>query len=229
MYNRQINLKAKQKQDELRLESLRSQMNPHFVFNALNSVNYFISNNDKVAANSYIADFSRLIRSTLNNLSEDFIPLEQEIESIRDYLRLEHLRFSDKFNYELKNELSEINRISVFPGLVQPFIENAIWHGVRGLEDRTGLIKVTIKPVNSTMIRCIVEDDGIGRKQAEIYKNILPGKKSRGIGIVEERLKIISEIKKTSYQVTIDDVNPGEQETGTRAIIDLPIQTNSLN
>jgi hypothetical protein len=229
IYNRQIHLKAKQKQDELRLESLRSQMNPHFVFNALNSINFFISNNDKVAANSYIADFSRLIRSTLNNLSEDFIPLEQEIESIRDYLRLEHLRFSDKFNYELKNELSEIYRISVFPGLVQPFIENAIWHGVRGLEDRTGLIKVTIKPVNSTMIRCIVEDDGIGRKQAEIYKNILPGKKSRGIGIVEERLKIISGIKKISYQVTIDDIHPGQLETGTRVVIDLPVQAKNVN
>jgi hypothetical protein len=229
IYNRQINLKAKQKQDELRLESLRSQMNPHFVFNALNSVNYFISNNDKVSANSYIADFSRLIRTTLNNLSHDFIPLDQEIESISDYLRLEHLRFSDKFNYELKIELSEINRISVFPGLVQPFIENAIWHGVRGLEDRKGLIMVTFKPVNSDIIRCIVEDDGIGRKQAEIYKNILPGKKSRGIGIVEERLRIISGIKKTTYQVTIDDIHPGQLETGTRVFIDLPIQAKNVN
>jgi LytS/YehU family sensor histidine kinase len=105
IYNRQIHLTAKQKQDELRLESLRSQMNPHFVFNALNSVNYFISNNDKFSANSFIADFSRLIRATLNNLSQDFIPFEQEIESIRDYLRLEHLRFSDKFNYELNIEI----------------------------------------------------------------------------------------------------------------------------
>ena len=229
LYNRQISLAAKQKQDELRLESLRSQMNPHFVFNALNSVNYFISNNDKVSANSYIADFSRLIRATLNNLSQDFIPFEQEIESIRDYLRLEHLRFSDKFNYELKIELSNTSQYYVFPGLVQPFIENAIWHGVRGLDDRKGLITVLFKPADGSMLRCFVEDDGIGRKQAEIYKNILPGKKSRGIGIVEERLKIVSEIRKIKYHINIDDINPGEKETGTRIEIDVPVEIRSQN
>jgi streptogramin lyase len=123
IYNRQIRIKAKQKQDELRLESLRSQMNPHFIFNALNSVNYFISNNDKIAANTYIADFSRLIRSILNNLSHDYIPLEQEIESISDYLRLEHLRFSDKFNYVLNADIENMKQISVFPGLVQPLLK----------------------------------------------------------------------------------------------------------
>jgi ligand-binding sensor domain-containing protein len=229
IYNRQIRLGAKQKQDELRLESLRGQMNPHFIFNALNSVNYFISNNDKIAANSYIADFSRLIRSILNNLSCDYIPLEQEIESIRDYLRLEHLRFSDKFNYELKIESGTIPRISVFPGLVQPFIENAIWHGVRGLDDRTGFISVSFKPVDTNILRCIVEDDGIGRKQAELSKNVLPGKKSRGIGIVQERLKIISEIRKIQYNITIEDVNSEIPETGTRVVIDLPIQISTVN
>lgn len=229
IYNRQIRLRAKQKQDELRLESLRSQMNPHFVFNALNSVNYFISNNDKVSANSYIADFSRLIRATLNNLSHDFIPLEQEIESIRDYLGLEHLRFSDKFNYELKIDFSNINQISVFPGLVQPFIENAIWHGVRGLEDKVGFISVTFKVADGNKMRCIVEDDGIGRKQAELYKNSFPGKKSRGIGIVKERLKIISEIRKLQYRVSIEDLFPEKPETGTRVVIDLPIEAKNRN
>jgi streptogramin lyase len=228
IYNRQIQLKAKQKQNELKLESLRGQMNPHFIFNALNSVNYFISNNDKISANSYISDFSRLIRSILNNLSYDFIPFEKELESIRDYLRLEHLRFSDKFNYELNIEIENPMQISVFPGLVQPIIENAIWHGIRGLEESTGRIKVTFKTVDRQSIKCIVEDDGIGRKQAEIHKNVLPGKKSRGIGIVSERLKIISEIRKIQYKLTFEDINPDIQETGTRATIDLPIEYHNL-
>jgi ligand-binding sensor domain-containing protein len=223
---RQIKLQSKQKQNELKLESLRSQMNPHFVFNALNSVNYFISNNDKVSANSYIADFSRLIRATLNNLSHDFIPLGQEIESIRDYLRLEHLRFSDKFNYELKIELSNINLIAVFPGLVQPFVENAVWHGVRGLEDRKGFVRISFKLSNINLMQCVVEDDGIGRRQAEIYKNAILGKKSRGIGIVTERLKIISEIRNIQYQIKIEDLNPEKKETGTRVIIEIPIETD---
>lgn len=227
MFNRQIRMKAKQKQDELRLESLRSQMNPHFVFNALNSVNYFISNNDKVAANSYIADFSRLIRATLNNSSHEFIPLEQEIDSIRDYLRLEHLRFSDKFDYELKVDLNDIRQMNVFPGLVQPFIENAIWHGIRGLDDRKGFISVCFVPADNKRLQCIVLDDGIGRRQAELHKNILPGKKSRGIGIVEERLKIISDIRNIEYQVIITDLNPKIHDTGTRAVIDLPVEIKS--
>ncbi len=229
IYNHQIRMRAKQKQDELRLESLRSQMNPHFIFNALNSVNYFISNNDKISANTYIADFSRLIRSILNNLSHDFIPLEQELESIRDYLRLEHLRFSDKFNYELKVDIDNLKQISVFPGLVQPFIENAIWHGVRGLEDKVGFISVKFNLAEGNKMCCIVEDDGIGRKQAETYKNVFPGKKSRGIGIVEERLKIISDIRKLQYRVSIEDLFPEKQETGTQVIIELPVQFSDLS
>lgn len=228
LYNRQIRLTAKQKQNELRLESLRGQMNPHFIFNALNSINYFISNNDKISANNYIADFSRLIRSILNNLSHDFITFEKELESIKDYLRLEHLRFSDKFNYEIKTEIENKGQISVFPGLVQPLIENAIWHGVRGLDDKLGFIKVSFIAVSPEMIRCVIEDDGIGRKQAEIHKNVLPGKKSRGIGIVSERLKIISEIRKVQYNITFEDVKPGKQEPGTRVTIDLPIQLHTF-
>jgi LytS/YehU family sensor histidine kinase len=161
-------------------------------------------------------------------LSYDFIPFEKELESIRDYLRLEHLRFSDKFNYELNIEIENPMQISVFPGLVQPIIENAIWHGIRGLEESTGRIKVTFKTVDRQSIKCVVEDDGIGRKQAEIHKNVLPGKKSRGIGIVSERLKIISEIRKIQYKLTFEDINPDIQETGTRATIDLPIEYHNL-
>ncbi len=137
LYIRQLKQKERSKQDELKLQSLRSQMNPHFIFNSLNSINYFISNNDKLSANRYIADFSRLIRSILSNMGSNFIPLENEINSLRDYLRIEHLRFGDKFDYSLNiSRISNIAEIEVCPGIVQPFIENAIWHGVRALEER---------------------------------------------------------------------------------------------
>lgn len=139
MYNRQIRLKAREQQDELRLESLRGQMNPHFIFNSLNSINYFISQSDRLSANRYIADFSRLIRSILGNMSEEYIPFEKELASLNDYLQLEHLRFSDKFDYSLKvDETILIENLKVSPGMVQPFVENAIWHGGRGLESRIG-------------------------------------------------------------------------------------------
>ena len=224
MYTRQIRLKARQKQDELRLESLRGQMNPHFIFNSLNSINYFISQNDRLSANRFIADFSRLIRSFLGNLSQEYIPLNKELESLYDYLQLEHLLFGDKFSYEIVvGETVAPEEFLVCPGMVQPFIENAIWHGVRGLEGRKGFVKIRFGS-ESNRLQCTVEDDGIGRKLSEIRKNYLPGKTSRGIGIVLERLRIINNLQKTSYAVKIEDLFPDREETGTRVTVDIPVK-----
>ncbi len=225
IYIRQIRLNAKQKQDVLKLESLRGQMNPHFIFNSLNSINYFISNNDKISANHYIADFSRLIRSFLTNLSKDYIPFDKELETLEDYLKLEHLRFGNKFDYVLlADKIENKEETFVLPGMVQPFIENAVWHGVRGLINRKGFIKIEFIPVNAKKMRCIIEDDGIGREQSKLSKTYLPGKKSRGIGIVMERLQIISSIKNAEYRVVINDLNPKIENTGTLVIIDLPVK-----
>jgi len=218
-------LKARQQQDELKLESLRGQMNPHFIFNSLNSINYFISQNDRLAANRYIADFARLIRSILGNLSQEFIPLAKELESINDYLQLEHLRFGDKFNYEIVvDEKVSPEDFLVFPGMVQPFIENAIWHGVRGLEGRKGYVKIRFFTEKPGSLSCVVEDDGIGRKLSEAHKSNLPGKTSRGIGIVLERLKIINHLRNTGFKVTIEDLYPEKEESGTRVTVDIPVK-----
>jgi len=225
LFIRQIRLVEKQKQDKLRLESLRGQMNPHFIFNSLNSINYFISNNDKISANRYIADFSRLIRAFLNNLSNDYVPLEKELESLEDYLKLEHLRFRNKFDYALlADKITDKENIEVFPGMVQPFIENAIWHGVRSLENRKGFIRIEFVPVNESKIQCIIEDDGIGRKQARQFQNKMPGKKSLGIGIVTERLRIVSKIMNTDYRLSISDAKLNVTDTGTLVIIELPVK-----
>lgn len=225
IYIRQIRLGERQKQEVLKLESLRGQMNPHFIFNSLNSINYFISKNDKISANHYIADFSRLIRSFLTNLSTDYISFEKELETLQDYLKLEHLRFSDKFDYVLlSDEIKKPEEIYVFPGMVQPFIENAIWHGIRPLENKKGFIRVQFNHLNSKKIQCIIQDNGIGRKQAQKLSNKLPGKKSRGIGIVLERLRIISSITGMDYHVVIEDLYEKKKETGTRVIIDLPVK-----
>ncbi len=224
-HNRQLRLRARQQQDELKLESLRGQMNPHFIFNSLNSINYFISQNDRLSANRYISDFSRLIRSFLGNLSNDYILLVKEIESIKDYFQLEHLRFGDKFDYEIEiSENIESLDLMVFPGMVQPFIENAIWHGVRGLEGRKGFVKIRFSKEITGSLKCSIEDDGIGRKKAEAHKSNLPGKTSRGIGIVLERLKIINHLRKTNFEVRIEDLHPEKEETGTRVTVDIPVK-----
>jgi streptogramin lyase len=223
LYNHQIRLKEKQKQDWLKLESLRGQMNPHFVFNSLNSINYFISRSDKLSANRYIADFSKLIRSMLTNLSRDYIRLTDEIESIEEYLGLEFLRFGDKFTYELKVD-KKVNTdiILVFPGLIQPFIENAIWHGVRGLEGRKGHVLIEFRLKEPEHLECLVEDDGIGRCLSEKRKSQLIKRKSRGIDIIRERLKIINNLKKTTYKMTIVDRYADREESGTRVMVDIP-------
>lgn len=225
LYVKQIKLRERHKQDELKLESLRGQMNPHFIFNSLNSINYFISNNDKLSANSYIADFSRLIRGFLSNLSKDFISFEKEMVSLHDYLNLEHLRFGDKFNYSLNTDkIDDSEDILIFPGIVQPFIENAIWHGIRGLEDRKGFIQIDFLSGSDDYIQCVIEDDGVGRKLSEEYKSKMTGKKSRGLGIINERLKIISKMRNANYSIKIEDLFPNLKETGTRVTVDIPIK-----
>jgi len=224
IYIKQLKQKADQKQNALRLQSLQGQMNPHFIFNSLNSINYFISKNDALSANRYIADFSKLIRSILYNFNSDFISLEKDTESLEEYLKIEHLRFGDKFNYKIIMN-SEIvpGQFKVSPGLVQPFVENAIWHGVRGLDKRKGNVIVTYILENEKLT-CTVEDDGIGRKNAEASKSRIDQKVSRGILIVTERLNIINKLQKSNYQIIISDLYPEKQETGTKVIIDIPVK-----
>jgi LytS/YehU family sensor histidine kinase len=201
-------------------------MNPHFIFNSLNSINYFISKNDALSANRYIADFSKLIRSIIYNFNSDFINLKQELESLEEYLKIEHLRFGDKFNYKIIIEPDvETARYKVSPGLVQPFIENAIWHGMRGLSNRKGNVMVRYASDNEKLT-CIIEDDGIGRKNAEALKSMIDKKESRGILLVTERLKIINNLQKSDFQVIISDLYPDKNETGTKVIIDIPFNKN---
>jgi len=202
-------------------------MNPHFIFNSLNSINYFISKNDALSANRYIADFSKLIRSILYNFNSDYISLGKEIESIEEYLKIEHLRFGDKFNYTLSydNDVVSSGNLQVSPGLVQPFVENAIWHGVRGLTNRKGNVKV-IFDVKNDKVSCTVEDDGIGRAGAEKIKAPGDKKRSKGISIVNERLRIISNLTKSNHQILINDLYSDRNETGTRVIIDIPVKKN---
>ncbi len=225
-YIRQIRYRERQKQETLRLQTLQGQMNPHFIFNSLNSINYFISNNDKLSANRYIADFARLIRSILHNMNHSYITLGDEIESVEEYLKIEHLRFGDKFNYKVVvDDQIKIDEIKVSPGLVQPFIENAIWHGVRGLEHRKGFINVKFYFVEERLT-CEIEDDGIGRKKSGEMKSLNDQKKSRGISIIIERLRILSHLHNINYQFTIKDLHPEKADTGTWVIIDLPLERN---
>ena len=202
----------------LALKSLRSQMNPHFIFNALNSVNSFISSNDERAANRYLTDFSTLMRSVLENSEEDFIPLEKEIELLKLYLKLEHSRFEDKFDYQfIIDKNVQINDFKIPPMLLQPYVENAVWHGLRYKKDK-GLLLVEIKQKDSETLEIIINDNGIGRKKSKELKSKNQQKrKSKGMQNIKQRIAILNEMYSDKVDVFI--ANSQEDQTGTKVTL----------
>jgi LytS/YehU family sensor histidine kinase len=178
----------------LALKSLRSQMNPHFIFNALNSVNNYIAQNDERAANKYLADFSKLMRSVLENSELDFIPLEKEIELLGLYLKLEHERFKDKFDFTLKIDPSlKDAKIQVPPMLLQPIIENAVWHGLRYKKEK-GFLNVTFAKAEKGILVTIT-DNGIGREKSKEIKTEHQKKRdSKGLGNIKNRVALLNEL-----------------------------------
>ena len=205
----------------LALKSLRSQMNPHFIFNALNSVNHFISQNDERTANKFLSEFSRLMRLVMENSQEDFIPLYKEEEIISLYVKLEHYRFRDKFDYQIRVD-DDLNKetIELPPMLIQPYIENAVWHGLRYKESKGNLDVHIGKDAQGLKVE--ITDDGIGRKKSMELKTENQKKhNSTGLKNIQERLHILNTIYKTSYRVAIEDL---PADGGTRVTISLPLQ-----
>jgi hypothetical protein len=204
----------------LALKSLRTQMNPHFIFNALNSINNFIVKNDEINANKYLARFSKLMRRILNISELDFIPLEQEIEILELYLQIEHMRFPDKFDYKFEiDEKLNTTDFDIPPMLIQPYIENAVWHGLR-YKDKGGILKVEMK-LESEILKVRIEDNGIGRaKSKELKTENQLNNKSKGIKNTQARLQILSKIYKSDISQKITDLN--EDGSGTVVEIYIP-------
>ena len=171
----------------LALKSLRSQMNPHFIFNALNSVNSFIASNDERTANKYLSDFSHLMRAVLENSEEDFIPLQKEVELLDLYTKLEHFRFQDKFDYAITvDEDVVVSEYQIPPMLLQPYIENAVWHGLRYKTEK-GHLQITVSKKGENEITITVADDGIGRTRSKDLKTENQQKqKSKGMGNIKK-------------------------------------------
>jgi tetratricopeptide (TPR) repeat protein len=204
----------------LALKSLRSQMNPHFIFNALNSVNHFIAQQDERTANKFLSEFSQLMRLVMENSQEDFIPLIKEQEILSLYLKLEHYRFRDKFEYEIKiDESINPESIEVPPMLIQPYIENAVWHGLRYKETKGKLLLHFLKEDSHLVVH--IQDDGIGRKRsAELKTQNQKKHNSTGIRNIQERLAIINKVYRMNYRVNIEDSTTG---SGTHVSIHFPV------
>ena len=205
-------------------KALRAQMNPHFIFNSLGSIQNFVLKQDADTANDYLAKFSRLIRQVLENSKYNTIPLNQEMDAIKTYVVLEQLRFENKFSFAIDTspELS-LATIEIPPMLIQPFLENAILHGITPLKDK-GHLELFINKVSSSRLEIIVEDNGIGRAQAaEINKHRMKHK-STGMKNVEERLIMLSKIHKADFKYHIEDLfYKNGTSAGTKVIMEIPI------
>lgn len=205
---------------QLALRSLRSQMNPHFIFNALNSVNSFISENDQRSANKFLSNFSRLMRLVMENSEHNFIPLQKELEILKIYLQLEHFRFKDQFDYNVKiEEEVDEEEFEIPPMLIQPYIENAIWHGLR-YKPSSGLLNLRLSAKKDNLI-VTISDNGIGRKKsAELKTDNQKKNKSTALKNIHQRIEIFNDLHQLKIEVIIKDLN--EDGTGTYVELTIP-------
>ena len=215
------------KATELEMQALRSQMNPHFIFNCLSSINRFILKNESEAASDYLTKFSRLIRMVLTNSKKDIIILDEELEMLKLYLEMERLRFKYSFDYNIsfKNEIDPEN-IFIPPLLLQPFAENAIWHGLMNKEGQ-GHLTVLLSKENN-ILSCIIEDNGVGRtKAAELRSKSVEKKKSFGLQITKERLALLNQDSDEPTFFEVEDLYDYKgKASGTRIILKIRLIEN---
>jgi ligand-binding sensor domain-containing protein len=210
---------------QLEMHALRAQMNPHFLFNSLNSINRFILQNNSEQASQYLTKFSRLMRLILQNSQSELIPLENELEALRLYLELEAVRFDHHFSYVVQVDPEvDVSALKVPPLIIQPYVENAIWHGLMHKEEK-GHLTVKLFQEEEFLI-CSITDDGIGRKKAaELKSKSASTHKSMGMKITADRIAIMKSSKAGDNHIQITDlVLPDGQPAGTRVELKIPLR-----
>ncbi len=219
--------KIKQKETEhllttLENKALQSMMNPHFIFNALGSIQGFLLQNKSVEAGTYLSQFARLIRQNMNSLKSNYICIDDEIERLRNYIELEKLRMNNKFTYliEIDDKLDSYE-ICIPSMIIQPFVENAIWHGISSIE-RDGLIKIIFNCIDEKSIEVLVEDNGIGIKDTETFSESGRGL-NMGVDLTQKRLKLIGERQGVNSKIITKNITPGAAQAGTQIKIIVPI------
>jgi streptogramin lyase len=223
IFSRQVQRKAMEERiATLQLNALRAQMNPHFIFNALNSIQNFINKNDEESANVYLSKFAALMRLILDNTKKGTIPLSDELKLLDIYLSLEKLRFKAKFDYTITVDSSISTEMQLIPSmLIQPYVENAVNHGLMHKEGK-GLVDIRLAMRNDN-IHCVIEDNGIGREKAMELKSKKQAHQSAGISITKDRLDILNLTPKGEMSVEITDLYDDSGEAaGTRVEIVIP-------
>ncbi|MEA3446249.1 MAG: histidine kinase [Bacteroidota bacterium] len=221
VFFRHNKLKTKQEKTLLQQKLLRSQMNPHFIFNSLASIQNIIINEEPEKASRYLARFAKLIRNILDSSVNEFISLEKEISTIENYLALQKIRFPEKFDYSIiVDETIDTECIRMPPMLAQPFIENAIEHGIKH-KNTKGKIRVSFGRINGN-IQFEVEDDGVGRQKSEDLKPDKHKHKSLATSLTLERIAALNRNLRNKIKLDIIDLYDESRATGTRVRILIP-------
>lgn len=208
IYNLRRQKRLQQKISTLQNMSLRSQMNPHFISNSLNSINLYVLENKTEEASQYIVKFSKLIRQILNNTREEFVTLKAELDSVEMYIQMEKLRFKEKFEYEIHIDESVDMEYRVPSMLIQPIVENAIWHGILQSESN-GNLTIDVRKNMSNTLEVTIKDDGIGREAAKRIKSKKANKrKSYGQDIVKQRIQLLNSVHNKQYKIMVSDLHP---------------------
>ena len=215
------------KTTEFEMQALRAQMNPHFIFNSLNSINRFILRNDKAQASEYLTKFSKLVRLILQNSQASLISLESELEALELYIALEALRFDNRFGYKISISPDlDTGMLKIPPLIIQPYVENAIWHGLMPKEEK-GQLDIEVSQENNLLFIKIA-DDGVGRKQSAAFTSKSAAlHKSMGLRITADRIAVLQRIGREDSSVTITDLtNSDGTAAGTEVTIKIPILYN---
>ena len=213
--------KLEQQKTELEIKALRAQMNPHFIFNCLNSINRFILNNEAAKAADYLTKFAKLIRIVLEKSGYSLITLREELDALRLYMDLEALRFETPFRYEINTAEIDIEELLIPSLIIQPFVENAIWHGFQPAQATPGLIQIRLHLENNHL-HCSIVDNGMGISHAATKNQGVPDqKKSYGIKFTTERLRLAGHVDPNSV-IRVEELNDesaGVKGTGVYLII----------
>lgn len=208
------------------LHALRAQMNPHFIFNCLNSIDYYIIKNETEKASDYLNRFSRLIRLILQNSRAEYVNLKDELEALKLYMEMESLRFDDRFEYIVRiGSGLQLDNLEIPPLLLQPYVENAIWHGLAKKSNGKNRLDLTITR-NDQLLHCRIEDNGIGREAAREMKSASTGKhRSMGMYLTRDRLHRINRMHNAKADVQITDLKDEQGSAlGTRVDIMIPVR-----
>jgi LytS/YehU family sensor histidine kinase len=226
IYRKNLQLRNIEREHQLvtlEQKALQSMMNPHFLFNALGSIQHYLLQNRPAEAGLYLSQFARLVRQNIHGVNSPMLSLEAEIDRLKNYLDLEKMRMKDRFDYKFEMDEEIMDDAVMIPSMIiQPFVENSILHGISPLE-KGGLITISFSMVTDKSIRIIIEDNGVGINQSKAFKSDRPDHLHLSMEMTKKRIEILGKKYKVNTSLEVTEAFPGNAQPGTRIGIVLPV------